>query len=110
VRDDKKKKLEARGWRVASAESFLELEPQELAYVEIRLRLSDGLKERRKRARMSQAELAKRVHSSQSRIAKMEAGDPTVSLDLLIRTLLALGASGRDVGGLIARQTTKSAA
>ena len=53
---------------------------------------------------LSQAQLAKAVQSSQSRVAKMEAGDPTVSLDLLVRSLLALGAPNRDLGRIIARR------
>ena len=110
MREDKRKRLETRGWRLGSAAEFLGLDASEAAYLDIRLRLAEGLKHRRLRSRMSQAELAKRVHSSQSRIAKMEAGDPTVSLDLLIRTLLALGASGREVGTLIARRAAKHAA
>jgi hypothetical protein len=41
------------------------------------------------------------VHSSQSRIAKMEAGDPSVSIDLIMKSLLALGASPKDVAKAI---------
>jgi len=44
---------------------------------------------------------AKLIKSSQSRLAKMEGGDPSVSLDLLIRSLLALGASNRDLARAI---------
>src|SRR5438067_1304924 len=109
MRDDKRKRLEARGWRVGTAQEFLDLPPEEDAYIEIRLRLADGLKRRRLQRGITQAELAKAVRSSQSRIAKMEAGDPTVSIDLLIRTLLALGATNRDVGQLIAKGTRNAA-
>src|SRR5581483_4278956 len=48
---------------------------------------------RRAELGLSQAVVAKRLGSSQSRVAKMEAGDPSVSLDLLLRALLALGAT-----------------
>src|SRR5262245_35009951 len=102
MRESKRKRLEAKGWKVGTSAEFLGLSPEEEAYIEIRLRLADGLKERRAKGRMTQAALAKSVKSSQSRIAKMEAGDPTVSLDLLVRTLLALGATKRDVADLIA--------
>lgn len=102
MREDKKKRLEARGWRVGSVAEFLELSGEEADYDEIRLRLARGLKDRRLHRRVTQTDMARMVRSSQSRIAKMEAGDPTVSLDLLIRTLLALGASRREVGKLIA--------
>lgn len=110
MREDKRKRLEAKGWRVAQAEDFLELAPNEIAYIEIRFRLADGLKRKRLARGISQGELAKVVRSSQSRIAKMEAGDPTVSLDLLIRALLALGASGRDLGRMFAKPSPRKAA
>jgi transcriptional regulator with XRE-family HTH domain len=40
---------------------------------------------------LTQVALAKKIKSSQSRVAKMEAGDPSVSIDLLVRSLIALG-------------------
>ena len=98
MRSEKKKRLDAKGWRVGSAGEFLGLSTQEQDLIDIRLRLADGLKRRRLRRRVTQANLARAVHSSQSRIAKMEAGDPTVSIDLLVRTLLALGASTEGAG------------
>ena len=101
MRNDKRKRLEAAGWRVGDAAEFLGLSPQEEFFVEIRLRLAEGLKERRAETCMTQTALAKAIHSSQSRIAKMEAGDPTVSLDLLIKSILALGASDKDVARMI---------
>jgi len=110
MRDEKRRRLEARGWKVGSATEFLGLSSQEEAYVEMRLALADGLKRRRARCGITQAELAKAVHSSQSRIAKMEAGDPTVSIDLLVRTLFALGASKRDLGAIISRGPASRAA
>ncbi len=97
----KRQKLEAKGWRVGTAQEFLGLSEEENAYVELRLRLADSLRLRRQRRKLSQTELARMVRSSQSRIAKMEGGDPSVSLDLLIRTLLALGASIRDLARAI---------
>jgi hypothetical protein len=48
-----------------------------------------------------QVEVARMIHSSQSRVAKMEAGDPTASLDLLVKSLLAMGASRRDLAQAI---------
>ena len=110
MREDKQKRLEARGWKVGGTKDFLDLSPDEEAYIELRLRLADGLKRRRLRRRMTQVELAKAVRSSQSRIAKMEAGDPKVSLDLLLRTLLALGASNRDLAAIIAGPSRRRAA
>jgi DNA-binding XRE family transcriptional regulator len=98
----KKKRLEAAGWRVGSTQEFLGLSPAEAAYIELKIALSDKLKERRQRRQVTQQELARLLGSSQSRVAKMEAGDPTVSLDLLLRALFALGATRRDVAKAIA--------
>ena len=98
----KKKRLEAAGWRVGSTQEFLGLSPAEAAYIELKIALSDKLKERRQRQRVTQQDLARVLGSSQSRVAKMEAGDPTVSLDLLLRALFALGATRRDVAKAIA--------
>jgi DNA-binding XRE family transcriptional regulator len=102
MRESKRDKLAARGWKVGDAAEFLNLTPEEEALVELRLKLAEGLKDRRIRKRLTQVELAKAVNSSQSRVAKMEAGDPTVSLDLLVRSLIALGASNRDLAKIIA--------
>jgi ribosome-binding protein aMBF1 (putative translation factor) len=100
--EEKRKRLAAKGWRSGSAADFLGLSPEEERYVELRLRLSQGVRERRQRRRLTQAELARTIRSSQSRVAKMEAGDPSVSIDLLVRSLLAMGASSRDLAKLIA--------
>ena len=101
MREEKKRHLAARGWRAGSTKEFLGLSDSEEAYIEIRSRLADGLRGPRLRRGITQVELAKAVQSSQSRIAKMEAGDPTVSIDLLVRTLLALGTSNRDLAEII---------
>lgn len=98
----KRKRLEAAGWSVGSTADFLELSPEEEAFVELKLRLSESLKNRRKDKKLSQDALAKKIRSSQSRVAKMEAGDPTVSIDLLIRALLATGANHSDLAKALA--------
>ena len=98
MKQSKRAKLESRGWKVGSAEEFLGLSAEETAYIEMKLALSEKLKQRRQRKQMTQAELAKPVHSSQSRVAKMEAGDPSVSMDLLVKSLLALGVSKKELG------------
>ena len=102
MRERKQKRLEAAGWKVGTAREFLDLAPDEEAFVEMRLRLAQGLRQRRLRRNLSQTQLAKAVRSSQSRVAKMETGDPSVSLDLLIRSLLALGTFPREIAKLIA--------
>ncbi len=93
----KRTKLEARGWRVGSAADFLRLTPEEAAFIETKFALSQSLRARRTEQRLSQTALAKRLKSSQSRVAKMEAADPSVSVDLLLRALFALGATPQDV-------------
>ena len=100
---DKRKleRVQARGWRVGGAEEFLGLSPEEAAYVEVRLALSDNVRKMRVRKKISQVRLAKILGSSQSRVAKIEAGDSTVSLDLMFRSLLALGASKKDLAKII---------
>ncbi len=110
MRDDKRKRLEAKGWKIGDTRQFLGLSDQEHAYIELRLRLADGLRRRRVDRGLTQTELARAVRSSQSRVAKMEAGDPSVSVDLLLRALLALGASNRDLATIIGRATTSKAA
>ncbi len=94
----KRKQLEASGFAVGTTADFLELAPEETALIDMRLALSRSLRERRDGIGLTQAALARRIGSSQSRVAKMEAGDPSVSLDLLIGALLAVAASRIDVG------------
>ncbi|CAK0774543.1 Helix-turn-helix transcriptional regulator [Gammaproteobacteria bacterium] len=101
MHESKQQRLEAMGWKVGTTDEFLRLSPAESAYVELRLALSEGLKERRQQQRLTQVQLANLVKSSQSRVAKMETGDPSISLDLLIRSLLALGASNQDLARMI---------
>ena len=103
MRADKRKRLEARGWKVGTPKEFLDLSDEEASYIELRLKLAEGLKARRSAKGLTQTDLAKAVNSSQSRVAKMEAGDPTVSLDLLVKSLLAIGASNRVLARIIAQ-------
>ena len=87
----KRKRLESAGWKVGTANDFLNLSSEESAYIELKLQLAKNLQKRRIEKRLTQTEVARMLKSSQSRVAKMEAGDPTVSVDLLIRSLLTLG-------------------
>ncbi|HTR00064.1 MAG TPA: helix-turn-helix transcriptional regulator [Candidatus Acidoferrum sp.] len=97
MRADKRKKLESAGWKVGTVADFLDLDAAESAYIEMKLALSNSLKQQRLKSNLSQIALAKLLKSSQSRIAKMEAGDPSVSVDLLMWSLLALGATPKEV-------------
>jgi len=89
----KRKRLEKAGWRVGTVQEFLGLSQEQAAYLELKLSLAKKLLRRRKSLRMSQVAVARKIRSSQSRVAKMEAGDPSVSIDLLVRSLIALGGS-----------------
>ena len=97
MKSSKQKRLEAAGWRVGSADEFLELDEAESRYLDIKVALSRLLRSTRMRRRLTQFELAERIGSSQSRVAKLEAGDPSVTVDLLVRSLLALGAKPTDL-------------
>ncbi len=98
----KKLRLEAKGWTIGSVDEFLGLTPEEAAYVELKLSLSKSVKKYRRSRKLTQVEMARLMRSSQSRIAKIEAGDSSVSLDLLIRSLIAMGASRKDLAQIIA--------
>jgi DNA-binding XRE family transcriptional regulator len=98
VHKAKKKRLAKKGWKVGSADELLGLSPEESAYIELKLRLSEKLRQKRIRKKLTQGDLAQLISSSQSRVAKMEAGDPSVSVDLLVRSLLALGVSRKELG------------
>jgi DNA-binding XRE family transcriptional regulator len=97
----KKELLESKGWKIGTVSDFLELTPEEIIFVEIKLALSRNLKSERQKA-MTQRELATKIGSSQPRIAKAENGDPSVSLELLIRAMLATGATPQAIGQIIA--------
>jgi len=98
----KRKRIESKGWKVGTVEEFLGPSPEESAYIELKLKLSESLKRYREERNLTQTQLAQIVGSSQSRVAKMEVGDPSVSIDLLIRSLFALGISKREMGRIIA--------
>ena len=98
----KRARLESAGWRVAGAAEFLGLTPEEAAFIELKLALASYLRELRRSRGWIQAEVAVLLGSSQSRVAKMEAADSTVSVDLLVRSLLRLGATREEVARAIA--------
>jgi len=93
--------LQREGWREGDAAAFLGLSPEEAMYVEMKLRLADAVRALRARQSLTQIELAERLGSSQSRVAKIEGGDPSVSIDLLARSMLALGATNEDIARAI---------
>lgn len=83
-------------------EEFLGLSPEESEYIELKPALGQALANRRKKNNLTQAQLAKMLKSSQSKVAKMEKGDPTVSVDLLVKSLLAMGADKKSIAKAIA--------
>ncbi len=98
MNEEKQKQLAEKGWVTTTIEDFLDLTPEESAYIELKLLLSQNLRVRRESLNLSQDALARKIESSQSRVSKMEMGDPSVSLDLLIRSLLSLGVTSEEIG------------
>lgn len=97
----KLKVLESKGWKVGSAQEFLSLTEEEAAYIELKLKLSANLRKVRKEQKLTQIQFAKMIRSSQSRVAKLETGDPSVSIDLIIKSMLALGISHKEIAKTI---------
>lgn len=98
----KRRRLEGKGWKLGNVDQFLGLTPEETALVELRLALSRSVREYRRSRKLTQVALARLLNSSQSRVAKLEAGEASVSLDLLIRSLLTMGATPKDLARIIA--------
>lgn len=102
MQKDKRDRLESRGWKIGTVDQFLGLTSEESRYIEMKLALAQSLRDKRVKKGLSQIALAELIASSQSRVAKMESGDASVSLDLLIRSLLALGVTNRQVAAVLA--------
>jgi len=109
MNSQKRARLKAAGWRVGTAAEFLDLSKQEAQLLEMKLSLAKRLHTLRRRRNLSQTRMAQLVGSSQSRIAKMEAGDPSVSFDLLLRSVLAIGSPREVVQALSSRKRLKLA-
>jgi DNA-binding XRE family transcriptional regulator len=110
MRISKKARLRRAGWVVGAAAEFLKLSPQETRFIEMKLALAAGVRQMRERRGMTQTALAEKLGSSQSRVAKMEAADRSVTLDLMMRSLLAIGATPVEIARLIKRVGTSRAA
>jgi DNA-binding XRE family transcriptional regulator len=109
MRVQKRQRLEKAGWRLGSTKEFLGLADEEEAVIELKLALAKAVKDERAKRKLTQDQLGRLLGSSQSRIAKMEAGDPSVSIDLLVRSLLRMGASRRDLIRWLARPARRAA-
>ena len=92
-----RERLEAAGFRVGDAEDFLGLTDEERRLVELRLAVSRAVRRQREKLGVTQQQLAARLKSSQSRVAKIEAGAADVSLDLSFRALFAAGGGLADL-------------
>ena len=110
MRKDKRRRLVRAGWVIGDAGDFLNLSDDERRFIETKLALAAGLRQWREHLGLTQTEVAERFGSSQSRVAKMEAADQTVSTDLLLRSLFRLGASRRDVARLLSQRSRRRAA
>ena len=97
----KRKKLEAAGYQVGDTADFLWLSPEQEALISMKVKLSKQLVELRKKGGLSQGALARMIGSSQSRVAKMEACDPSVSMDFMFKSAFALGVDQAKIGKLI---------
>src|SRR5262249_38967727 len=97
MKRQKRQALEAAGFRLGDAEDFLELSDEERQTVELRVRLSRTVRQLRQDRKLTQQQLARKLKSSQSRVAKIEAGAEDVSLDLMFKSLFALGGRLSDV-------------
>lgn len=101
---NKVKALESKGFRIGSASDFLGLTPEEEAYLDIREAISHWVKVKRKQAGWTQQQLAEAMGSDQSRIAKLEKGEPRISIDLMMRALLLLGITRKELGHYLAKE------
>jgi hypothetical protein len=110
MKKERAKRLSEQGWKVGSTSDFLGLTNSEEAYIELKLALANGLRDYRAAHELTQVEAARVVGSSQSRVAKMESADPTVSLDLIVRSLLTLGATPSFLARTISHSATISEA
>ena len=101
MRESRKMRLEKKGWRIGGTREFLNLSEEESEYIELKIKLSEAFKNKRQRKGLTQVETARVLRSSQSRIAKMETGDPSVSVDLLVRALFTMGTTAKELAQVV---------
>ncbi len=103
TKKERAKRLKAAGFDITTVQDFLDLSDEDMIYVEMKVSLARALKRYRTTTlKISQTRFAELISSSQSRVAKMEAGDPSVSLDLLVRSMLSTGATKAYVAKVLA--------
>ena len=96
--------MSKRDWKEGSVQEFLGLSDVDMALVETKVALTKALRQRRKASRLTQSNVARTMNTSQSRMARIEAGDPSVSLDLVFKALYTVGMTPQDVGKFIAKE------
>jgi ribosome-binding protein aMBF1 (putative translation factor) len=101
MNEEKRKRLETAGWKAGTVQEFLDLDNADMEYIETKLALTKAVREQRHRKHLTQVALAERMKTSQSRVAKIEKGDPTVSVDLILRALFTLGVSRKELAKAI---------
>jgi DNA-binding XRE family transcriptional regulator len=105
MKKEKVKKLEKKGWKVGTAADFLNLSPEEEEYIEMKLALSNYFQALRRKKHLTQTQVAEMIKSSQSRVAKIESADDSVSIDLLVKSIFALGSTKREIGKRMQEKT-----
>ncbi|WP_406694583.1 helix-turn-helix domain-containing protein [Singulisphaera sp. Ch08] len=101
---EKRKRLEAAGFKFGDAADFLGLSEAENQIVEFRVALARAIREGREEKGLTQKQLADLIGSSQSRIAKVEAATDEVTVDLMLKALVAVG---RELTAVVAGMTVK---
>ena len=94
------KKLQ-NGWVEGSVQDFLELSVADVEYIETRRALAHRLREERRKKHLTQTQLAATLKTSQSRVAKMEHADPTVTVDLILQALFQVGLNRKDIAAAV---------
>ena len=90
---EKIKKLEAMGFKVTTTKDWLRLSVEEEKVIEMRVALAAELEKMRKEAGLTQAQLAKKLGTKQSGVARMINNPDTATIDNLIKAMVAMGAS-----------------
>lgn len=98
----KNARLEQAGWKTVTVQDFLGLSDDDMAVIEVKVALSKRLRDQRVRSGLTQSQVARTLRTSQPRVAKMEAADRTVSIDLLVKALVKTGVSVREIGRSLA--------
>jgi predicted XRE-type DNA-binding protein len=100
---EERRALESAGFRVGDASDFLGLTAEERQLVELRIAVGRRVRQLRESRHLSQQQLASKLRTSQSRVAKIESAAAGVSLDLMFRAFFAVGGQFIDLAELSGR-------